>query len=421
MKICFVALHAYPVFNPKAKGVFGGLETHAWTLATELATREGFEVSFVVDHPDARTGETLQNVRIISRWSFMESVRDSVSSHADIYHRPPFIKLRRWSFHLLWQIPFLILTYPWNRFYRRPPCEAAPFFTSLDADIFLCFGVNSVASEVVASARAASKKTILILESNSELDARYEAETDFVSEYGEQGSVCHFAISQVDQIVSQTEYQLELLTERFQRSGPVITNPIDVSRWNQLSENKNSSLEELLPSQYVLWIGRADRFHKRPHLCLEIAKKLPDVHFLMILNPNDRTVDEEIRSQAPANVSIITQVPFREMPILFSKAKIFFSTGSLEYEGAPNVFQQASASGIPIASLDVGHDWIDEANCGYIANGSMETLAKTIATWWKDKNIATTLGENGKMYVEQSCSPEEKVNQLIELFKTQER
>ena len=416
MKVCFVALHTYPVFNSKAEGLFGGLETHAWTLATELATRNGFEVSFVVDHPDARTGEVLHNVRILSVWTWMESVRKSVATHADIFHKPPFIKILKWNFNLLWQIPFLFLSKPFNRFQKQSATEPSPVYTSIDADIFVCFGVNSVASEVIASAKAKNQESILVLESNSELDENYTKDSVFVSKYGETGAVCYFAISNADQIVAQTDYQLKLLKERFQRTGPVISNPIDVKRWKKLAQVEESSIESILPQKYVLWIGRSDRFHKRPHLCLETAKSLPNVNFLMILNPNDPEVDKEIRSQAPENVIIITQVPFHEMPVLFSKADIFFSTGSLEFEGAPNVFQQASASGLPIASLDVGHEWIDEPDCGYVADGNMDSLNEMISDWWNNPEKAKQLGQNGKEYVEKFCSPKEKVTQLIELF-----
>lgn len=416
MKVCFVALHTYPVFNPNAQGVFGGLETHAWTLATELAKRDDYEVSFVVDHPDAKTNEVLDGVRIISKWSRMESIRSNVASHANIFHRPPFVKILKWNFSLLWQIPFLLLSKPWSRLNQNEPTQPSSFYSKIEADLFVCFGVNSVAAEVVASAKSKKTKSMIVLESNSELDENYTKDSEFVSKYGEIGSVCYFAISEADQIVAQTDYQLELLNERFQRTGPVISNPIDVDRWERLSKSNNDLMESQLPNRYVLWIGRSDRFHKRPHLLLQVANSLPEVQFLMILNPNDPEVDQEIRGQCPINIEIITQVPFREMPILFSRADIFMSTGSLDFEGAPNVFQQASASGIPIASLDVGHEWVDESNCGFIADGDMDSLKQTLSKWWNNPEEANRIGKNGLEYVRAECSPAEKVTQLIESF-----
>ena len=51
MKICFVLLHAYPVVEPNAPGLFGGSETRAVTLAQGLAKYTDHEISFVVRNP----------------------------------------------------------------------------------------------------------------------------------------------------------------------------------------------------------------------------------------------------------------------------------------------------------------------------------------------------------------------------------
>ena len=47
VKICFVVLKAYPLFNPDVKSNFGGAEVDSYLLATELAKDKNFEVSFI--------------------------------------------------------------------------------------------------------------------------------------------------------------------------------------------------------------------------------------------------------------------------------------------------------------------------------------------------------------------------------------
>ena len=48
IRVCFVVLKAYPLFNPKVEKIFGGAEVDAYFLATELAKNRDFKVSLVV-------------------------------------------------------------------------------------------------------------------------------------------------------------------------------------------------------------------------------------------------------------------------------------------------------------------------------------------------------------------------------------
>ena len=48
VKVCFVSPKAYPLFDDKAQGVFGGAEVDLYMLGTELAADDAFEVSFIV-------------------------------------------------------------------------------------------------------------------------------------------------------------------------------------------------------------------------------------------------------------------------------------------------------------------------------------------------------------------------------------
>ena len=48
VRVCFVIMKAYPLFNPEIKSVFGGAEVDFYNLATELAKDKNFDVSCVV-------------------------------------------------------------------------------------------------------------------------------------------------------------------------------------------------------------------------------------------------------------------------------------------------------------------------------------------------------------------------------------
>ena len=41
IRVCFISLRAYPIFNPSVEKLFGGAEVDLYLLATELAKEIG--------------------------------------------------------------------------------------------------------------------------------------------------------------------------------------------------------------------------------------------------------------------------------------------------------------------------------------------------------------------------------------------
>ena len=65
IRVCFLSLRAYPIFNPSVNAIFGGAEVDLYLLATEIAKDYGFQVSFVVGDYGQESIETRENVTII--------------------------------------------------------------------------------------------------------------------------------------------------------------------------------------------------------------------------------------------------------------------------------------------------------------------------------------------------------------------
>ena len=65
IRVCFVALEAYPLFNPTVEAVFGGAEVDLYYLATELAKDKDFEVSFVVGDYGQEPMEIREGITLI--------------------------------------------------------------------------------------------------------------------------------------------------------------------------------------------------------------------------------------------------------------------------------------------------------------------------------------------------------------------
>ena len=70
VKVCFVSPKAYPLFDDKAEGIFGGAEVDLYMLGTELAADDGFDVSFVVADYGQEKEKTIGRVKIIKSIDF---------------------------------------------------------------------------------------------------------------------------------------------------------------------------------------------------------------------------------------------------------------------------------------------------------------------------------------------------------------
>jgi hypothetical protein len=375
IKVCFVALNAYPAIDPRVPGGFGGIETRAWMFARGLATRDDVDVSFVVRHWEPLRQPVYDNVRLILLRDRLYPLRDSVLSRIDRQKGWPRLQDPRWSD--LFVIPLLAagkLMRP-----RRNPLDPAREFTRIDADLFVTFGVQSNSATVIASTRSVGRPAILFLGSDNDLDERYLGETGYVSIYRDRADVCRWAIEHADRILCQTESQQELLQTRFQRTGDVVHNPIDIDQWDR-SLDSPLHTDNPLPSPCALWIGRADAEHKRPQVLVELACRCPEVSFLMVMNPRDAVVEKQVRQLAPRNVTIIDRVPFDRMPEVFSRAAVLVNTSSLE--GFPNTFLQAAVSGVPIASLNVEREFLERSEGGFCAQGDLDALAEYVQRTW---------------------------------------
>ncbi len=397
MRVCFVALHALPAIDVSLNRPVGGTETRAWTFARGLATTGDVDVRFVVRAEGPREPFQEDKVDVIPMQDRLYSLYESVGRCLDKSPKFPGIRLRRWQMNLLWQVPLLTACRLFNG-ERRDPWRVDPFYVEQPADLFCTFGVQANSARVIAAAHASGRKAVLVIGSDGDLDERYTAGSTYVSPYGDVGDVCHDILTHADEIIAQTVKQQHLLLERFGRESTVIANPIDLDWWDA---QRNV---ELLPEvtcgldRYVLWVGRAESIHKRPQILLDVARLCTDVDFLMILNPRDRTVEDRVRRDAPGNVQIVSQVPFDLMPAVFERAAAFVSTSALE--GFPNVFLQAAATSVPIASLEVGREFLEASQGGLWTDGDVTRLAEFVTSLWNKPTETPRLAREGRDYVE---------------------
>lgn len=376
LRVCFVVLNAYPAIEPRVAGGIGGIETRSWMLARTLAQRDDFDVSFMIRHTTRILQYEYEGVKILPIYDRFYKMRIEVSRKVTRTSGFPFLSVNKISWKLCWQLPLLAVDQCLRPVTHSRDLRSLTIYSQVDADIFVCFGVNEVSASVISTAKSRGKKSVLFISSDIDLDERYTADSEYINIYHSPASLCHHAVANADRIVVQTPEQLQLLERNFGREGKLIGNPIDLEEWGERLQTAELPSEIGSLRDYVLWVGRAERNQKQPQLMPELSRLCPEFQFLMIMNPSDKELEQEVRHAAPDNLTIIERVPFPEMPTVYKHASALVSTS--DSEGFPNTFLQAAASGVPIASLKVGEEFLDAASAGRCAGGSLKQLAEIL-------------------------------------------
>ena len=333
-RVCFVALQALPLFDARVSTPFGGMETRAWLFARGLARQGRFDVWFVI-RDDRRSH--CQQVDGITVVPFEEHPRGVQSF--------------------------------------RP--RVNPFYEGVDADVYVPFGVNGVTAEVVRTAEHVGASSVVCIASDSDLSNEYRAGSRSRNQFREYGNACHYALTRGDALVVQTCHQQQLASERFGIEAHRVLNPIE------LPTRRRSAPPEPR-RRYVLWVGRSDTFHKRPELCLEVARRCPDVPFVLVMNRFDARTHDRVERNLSGNVVLIDDLPFDAMQRWFRDAAAFVSTSSSAYEGFPNVFLQAGSHGVPVLSLEADPDGLLRGGAGWVADGDVAGLSRTVTKAWRE-------------------------------------
>ena len=417
LRVCIVSLNAYPAVDPASGAAVGGIETGAWTIARGLAAQLDVDVHFVVRHTAGIRNRIVDGVHIEPIVERLRHVRRSVSEAVEVCGGFPGFRIRRWSPALIWQLPVLALARP---FHRRMPLEETltSLLTSIDADVYLTLGNSGVSALVMQAAAQRNRQGVLWFQANTDIDdtvfAGHRPTTDTLNEYGESRAALRNAVDHASALIAQTQWQHDQILKQTGRQPTIIRNPIDLTGWDTTPrtasrDHGNGSTSQ---SGTVLWIGRFDRFHKRPHLCLDVARRCPEVNFTLVINRGDPDVESEIRDSQLSNVRLVDYVPRDQMPRWIREAGLFLSTGDPGFEGFPNVLLEAAASGTPIASLNDFDGFLHRSGCGESAGGDVSNLAEIVRRLLVDQPSWEQCSQRGQEFVRSHHSIDRIVESL---------
>jgi glycosyltransferase involved in cell wall biosynthesis len=157
----------------------------------------------------------------------------------------------------------------------------------------------------------------------------------------------------------------------------------------------------------VAWVGVL-RQHKRPDRLIEIARKAPDIHFIVCGGATTfrapSNYGEQIGSalRALPNVDYRGQVAPEKTIRVIAAASLLLSTS--DEEGFPSVFLEAWSSGTPVVSLEIDPDQIIE-RCGLGAvSRTIEAAIEDIRALISSPSRRDEIGLRARQYVARAHS-----------------
>jgi glycosyltransferase involved in cell wall biosynthesis len=183
-----------------------------------------------------------------------------------------------------------------------------------------------------------------------------------------------WGLSMTDRIFVQHRDQLSELSAKLRAKAFIVPNMVHMpARTKPHGERKT----------YVAWVGML-RQPKRPDLLLEIARKSPDLRFVVCGGPSEHRsyhgygVRIAHALDALPNVDYRGQVPPDIADRIIANASVLLSTS--EEEGFPNVFLEGWASGTPVVSLTFDPDQVIDRKKLGIVSGNVENAIADLGT-----------------------------------------
>jgi glycosyltransferase involved in cell wall biosynthesis len=355
MKVCIVSLNIVPLFDPTRGNHFGGAEVQASFVADALRA-SGQHVSLVVS--------------------------DLSDPHVIPYHTEN-------AFDSTEGIPGLRFFHPrWTGVMRA--LERA------DADIYFQHCAGMITGLTAMFCRRASK--VFVYGAGSDMD--FAMRRGGVR--GLRDSVMFsYGLSASQGLVVQNERQRTAAARRFAKPTRVI--PTGTPLLNPENHSHGDA---------VVWIGAMWRV-KRPELFLELARRMPDRHFLVIGSAGE--LDARIRAEAKQipNLEMLGRMSRDEVSKVLRRSALLVNTSSVE--GFPNAFLEAWNHGVPVVAFNDVDGIIRDAGVGAVCS-TIDEMVVAIRDLTGDRTRLHPVRERARRLVRERFSSQVLGPQYVEFF-----
>jgi len=212
-------------------------------------------------------------------------------------------------------------------------------------------------------------------------------------------------IKLADGVVAQNKVQEELCRRNLKKAAQVIPNGVALG-----------GAAESACDGRIVWVGALRRV-KRPELFLELAKRLPDLRFVLIGGAigTEEAFAREIEARAAhiPNVEATGRVPHEAVQDHLRRAALLVNTSAVE--GFPNVYLEAWRSGVPVVSFNDVDGLIAEERLGAICRDTNE-MAEQIRALSDRPDERDAMGRRAVGVIRERFSPAVIVKSYVAYF-----
>lgn len=347
-KICFVGLENLSVLAPEYKDRGIGGEQVQQTLLARAFTKRGYDVCMVVADYGQVDG---------AKWAGIKTFK--------AYRPRAGLPVLRFA-HPRW-------TGMWSALKRA------------DADVYYTSCAGMQIGLVALFCRRHGKKMIFRIASDADCDP-----DRLLIRFARDKLLYEYGLKHADAVLAQSSYQKETLSHYYGMqsvlAGMLVEAPSSVFGFSSRD----------IP---VLWVSTL-RELKRPQLMLDLAEILPQLAMHMI---GGRGAGSEalydvvhLRAQTLPNISFHGQLPYQEVNVCYSRAKVFVCTS--EIEGFPNSYLQSWVRGTPVVAF-FDPDGVIERNGLGCAVRSLDEMRNVVRQFNSDRALWLKTSERCKAYM----------------------
>lgn len=215
-----------------------------------------------------------------------------------------------------------------------------------------------------------------------------------------------------DVVIAPSEYLAKFIRRRTGRDIIVISNGVDIKKFNSssLTKEQESKLREkyhLHPNlPIILHVGRLSE-EKRVEIIIHAAAKVMQASAAQLVIIGDGSAKESLEHLS-AELGIQDNTFFTgfiphdgDLPGMYRLGNIFVIASEVEAQGV--VILEALASGLPVAAVRSGSipELIAHQQNGFLASpNDYRSMASQIQSLLQDPNIATKMGKAGRVLAE---------------------
>ena len=367
VKICFVALGAYPLLAGKNTDNIIGPDVHQVILAKELIKHD-FKISFITYAEEGVPVEYINGMEIIK-------------IHEDVC-RLRVLNIISKVFRI-WDA----MRKANARIYIHTGGVTSSLFCRLTRKKFVC----DIASDALVNRKLITQKI-----------REFNRSKISIGTFGN-----WLDIKLADAIIVQNEYQEKMLKKNFGKDGFLIKMPFPLTEQG-MPEKANPPI--------VLWVGAMAEV-KQPELFVRLSKAIPEARFQMIggHSGNPELYDKiKESSKRISNFEYLGVIPFDEVNEYFSRASILVNTSL--FEGFPHAFIQAWMHYVPVVSLNADPDELLCKNKMGFHSKMFNQVVEDVKSLLKNEALREEMGVNGRKYVEKEHDITKVIKKYIKLF-----